>query len=245
MLAEPKLLSKPSQQGVVKVLIVQICRVLDIIFDVDSPLVHTLPVCLTWKIFYHIVKGSVSYFIFNNIYVYFNLYFIITYFYLCIIKRVCYREENDDNEEKEEKDMKKENVTEESNKAAAPVATSTEVVDETTGSTSLHHDSVTVNEVSHATQDIVKTPTAPEARTRSSSSSELLSPMHDHTYALPSLLITPSMMATMDSHSLSHKGYTCLSKVGQITAPPPLPPENNSLKKSVEFLKEAHTHLGT
>ena len=57
VLAEPKLFSKSSQQGVVKVLIVQICRVLDIIFDVDSPLVHTLPVCLAWKIFYHIVKG--------------------------------------------------------------------------------------------------------------------------------------------------------------------------------------------
>ena len=173
-----------------------------------------------------------------NIYVYFNIFH--NYIFL-FMKLMGYREENDNSEEKEEKDVKKENLMEESSKAATPVATSTDVVDEPTASTSLHHDSVTA----HATQDIIKTPTAPEARTRSSSSSELLSPMHDHTYALPSLLITPTMMATMDSHSLSHKGYTCLSKVGQIIAPPPLPPENNSLKKSVEFLKEAHAHLGT
>lgn len=156
-----------------------------------------------------------------------------------------YREENDISEEKKEKDIKKENLMEESNKAATLVATSTDVVEVTTASTSLHHDSITANGDTHATQDTVKTPTAPEVKTRSSSCSELLSPMHDHTYALPSLLITPTMMAAMDSHSLSHKGYTCLSKVSQITAPPPLPPENNSLKKSVEFLKEAHTHLGT
>ena len=118
--------------------------------------------------------------------------------------------------------------------------------DEPTASTSLCHDDVTANVDARVAQDVAKTPTTPDVRARSnSSSSELLSPMHDHTYALPSLLITPTMMATMDNHSLSHKGYTCLSKVGQISTPPPLPPENNSLRKSVEFLKEAHTHLGT
>ena len=132
----------------------------------------------------------------------------------------------------------------ESSKAATLVTVTTDVVNETT---TLHHDNITANgdTGTPVTQDIIKTPTASDARTRSSSSSELLSPMHDHTYALPSLLITPTMMATMDSHSLSHKGYTCLSKVGQISVPPPLPPENSSLKKSVEFLKEVHTHLGT
>jgi len=75
--------------------------------------------------------------------------------------------------------------------------------------------------------------------------SDLTSPMHDHTYALPSILITPTMMATINSHSQSHKGYTCLSKVGSILATPLLPAEKSSLKKSVEFLKEAHNHLGT
>ena len=97
----------------------------------------------------------------------------------------------------------------------------------------------------HSTQNVANTPTTPDVRERSSSSSELLSPMHDHTYALPSPLITPTMMAAIDSHSVSHKGYTCLSKVGQISVPPQQPAESNSLKKSVEFLKEAHTHLGT
>ena len=158
--------------------------------------------------------------------------------------RFVHREENDnDDKEKEDKDMKQENLMEESSKITP--LTSTDVVKETAASASLHHDSVTANEDTHVTQDIVKMPATPVTRTRTSSSSELPSPMHDHTYALPSLLITPTMLATMDSHSLSHKGYTCLSKVGQISAPPPLPPENNSLRKSVEFLKEAHTHLGT
>lgn len=75
--------------------------------------------------------------------------------------------------------------------------------------------------------------------------SNLPSPMHDHTYALPSILITPTMMATINSHSQSHKGYTCLSKVGSILTTPLLSAEKSSLKKSVEFLKEAHNHLGT
>lgn len=153
-----------------------------------------------------------------------------------------FREEKDDDD-----DMKQENVVEDSNKATATataVASTDNVVDEATTSTSLLHDSVTFN---GDTQDIAKTPPAiPDIRkSRTSSSSELMSPMHDHTYALPPLLITPTMMATIDSHSLSHKGYTCLSKVGLISALPQLPEENSSLKKSVEFLKEAHSHLGT
>ena len=138
-------------------------------------------------------------------------------------------------------------MVEDSSKATATttVASTDNVVDEAAAtSTSLLHDSVTSNGDTH---DIAKTPPAiPDIRkSRTSSSSELTSPMHDHTYALPPLLITPTMMATIDSHSLSHKGYTCLSKVGLISAPPQLPAENSSLKKSVEFLKEAHSHLGT
>lgn len=145
--------------------------------------------------------------------------------------------------------MGRENLVEESSKVTTPVANS-DVVDEAASSTSLLRDNTpnrdASNGVTQNAQDVAKTPTAPDVRARSSSnSSELLSPMHDHTYALPSLLITPTMMAAIDSHSLSHKGYTCLSKVGQISVPPQLPAENNALKKSVEFLKEAHAHLGT
>ena len=162
------------------------------------------------------------------------------------------REERDDhideNKKNENENKKNENLTEESSKVTAPVA-STDVADEPVSSNSLLPESntssrATTNGDTQSTQDVVTTPTAPDIRSRSSSSSELLSPMHDHTYALPSLLITPTMMAAIDSHSLSHKGYTCLSKVGQISVPPQLPAEHNSLKKSVEFLREAHTHLG-
>ena len=155
-----------------------------------------------------------------------------------IWKKFVFREEKDVEEE-----LKSKNQAEISSKAAT---SGDNEVAETTASTLGCHDDVTAIGDACIAQDVVKTPTTPDVRARSnSSSSELLSPMHDHTYALPSLLITPTMMATMDSHSLSHKGYTCLSKIGQISAPPPLPPENNSLRKSVEFLIETHKHLGT
>jgi len=157
---------------------------------------------------------------------------------------MCFREEKCDDDDVD--DTKQENMVEDSNKATATMVTSTDdMVDEVTMDNSLLHETVTSN---GDTQDVVKAPPAildiRKTRT-SSSSSELMSPMHDHTYALPPLLITPTMMATIDSHSLSYKGYTCLSKVGVISAAPQLPAENSSLKKSVELLKEAHTHLGT
>ncbi|XP_065910594.1 calcineurin-binding protein cabin-1-like isoform X2 [Dysidea avara] len=188
IVAEPHLLAKPSQQGVVKVLIVQICRVLDLLSEIaDSPLLHTLPVCLPWKIFYYILKG----------------------------------EETDDNENNE------------GDKEDTPaIAAVTEP----------------------SSSDVTNTPTCsvkkepsddPQTPVATRSISDLTSPMHDHTYALPSVLITPTMMATIDSHSQSHKGYTYLSKVGSILTTPLLPAEKSSLKKSVEFLKEAHDHLGT
>lgn len=143
----------------------------------------------------------------------------------------------------DDEDMEREDLMKDTRKDTATVTTTDVPGGE--ASTSLLLDNVTSNKDTQATQDITETPLTPDVRARSSSSSELMSPMHDHTYALPSLLITPTMMATIDSHSLSHKGYTCLSKVGQITAPPQPPAENTSLKKSVEFLKEAHGHLGT
>lgn len=134
-------------------------------------------------------------------------------------------------------------MVEEPIKVSTPVTNNGVMVVETTASTSLHHD-IASNGGTTSAQEVAKTPTVPDIRARSSSSSDLLSPMHDHTYALPSLLVTPTMMATMDSHSLSHKGHTCLSKISQISLVPQLPAENSSLKKSVELLKEAHTHLG-
>lgn len=154
-----------------------------------------------------------------------------------------YREEKDDEEDNKDS-IKRGNMAEESsNNVTAPKA-SRDVVDEATSSNSIASKDAP-NGDTHSTQNVANTPTTPDVRERSSSSSELLSPMHDHTYALPSPLITPTMMAAIDSHSVSHKGYTCLSKVGQISVPPQQPAESNSLKKSVEFLKEAHTHLGT
>ena len=138
---------------------------------------------------------------------------------------------------------------ESSGNVTAPAASS-DVADGVTSSVSAFQGNSapskdTSNEDAHIAQAAANTPTTPDIGARSSSSSELLSPMHDHTYALPSPLITPTMMAAIDSHSISHKGYTCLSRIGQISVPPQQPAENNSLKKSVEFLKEAHTHLGT
>ena len=95
------------------------------------------------------------------------------------------------------------------------------------------------------TGDDKKEPSSdPQSPVATKSISDLTSPMHDHTYALPSILITPTMMATINSHSQAHKGYTCLSKVDSILTSPLLPVEKSSLKKSVEFLKEAHNHLG-
>lgn len=154
---------------------------------------------------------------------------------------LCFREEKDDDDE----GGRRENLVEESNKVGVPMASSDVANEAIASSSSSLNDSVTTNRDAQVAQDAATTPAASDVKPRSNSSSELLSPMHDHTYALPSLLITPTMMAAMDSQSLAHKGYTCLSKVGQISTPPQLPAENSALKKSVEFLKETHKHLGT
>ena len=185
-------------------LIVQICRVLDLLSEIaDSPLLHTLPVCLPWKIFYYILKG------------------LVMVAFSCLHLHLWCREETDDNENNE------------GDKEDTPaIAAVTEP----------------------SSSDVTNTPTCsvkkepsddPQTPVATRSISDLTSPMHDHTYALPSVLITPTMMATIDSHSQSHKGYTYLSKVGSILTTPLLPAEKSSLKKSVEFLKEAHDHLGT
>ena len=167
---------------------------------------------------------------------------------VCEYRLPYYREEKD-----EEDDTKRDNMAEESSSTVTAPAASSDVVDGATSSASAlqgnnapSKDTSNNNGDAQSAQTVANNaPTTPDIRARSSSSSELLSPMHDHTYALPSPLITPTMMAAIDNHSVSHKGYTCLSRVGQISVPPQQPAENNSLKKSVEFLKEAHTHLGT
>jgi len=134
------------------------------------------------------------------------------------------REENADSENSEE--VSREEVNREDNAASADV-TEPSVTDTPTCNIKKEPSDNTQSPV--ATRNISNWPT----------------PMHDHTYALPSILITPTMMATINSHSQSHKGYTYLSKVGSILTTPLLPAEKSSLKKSVEFLKEAHNHLGT